>query len=259
MEGAPRIKSGRFFAEFSVRMFVFWLDLIAVLITSQIIRDYVLAPAGLSFNGIGAIVPFVGFFYFVASWSSPMRATPVQWLFGMRIVDSSGDTLSPLHASLRAAALFGLFFATFTFFGALDSPYFAALALAGYAALFLPAAMFLFVAQMHQQRDLLYRTSYAIEQTQDLKSAVAVIYDIEQRWPDDEIELGLDTRGDYPDGGYYELEADGVIRISFEVKSDLVKGQIILSPVTGAEGVSWECHQEGEIQRKYLPSTCRDR
>lgn len=310
MEGVKRIRPGRFFAEFSVRMVVFWLDLLVIVIVSQIIKDHVLVPASLSVDGIGAVFPFVGFFYFVASWSSLMRATPVQWLFGMRIVNSRGSTLRPFRASLRAAGLIGLFFVTFTFFGSLDSPLFAGLALAGYAALFLaavtpnrqaahdlladsvvvnkaaikafdeiaiqrrpsiwkmigdglvlavPLVALLIAAQVHQQRDLVYRTSYAVGQTQGLKSAVRVFYGAEQRWPENERELGAATRGDYRDGGYYELEGDGVIRISFEVKAELVRGQIILSPSIGEEGVSWECRQEGDIQQNFLPVACRDR
>ena len=38
------------------------------------------------------------------------------------------------------------------------------------------------------------------------------------------------AKQDYPDGGYYELEEDGVIRIRFTVKPELKKGSIILSP-----------------------------
>lgn len=310
MEDAPKVKAGRFFAEFAVRMVAFWIDLFVIAFVSQVIKDHVLVPVGLGTDGIGAVVPFVGFLYFVASWASPLRATPVQWLFRIRVVSPVGETLSPLRASLRAMALFGLFFATFLFLGALGSAFYGALALAGYAALFLaavtpnrqaahdllagsvvvnkaavksfheidaqrrptvlkmiidglifaaPVIAMLFVADMQRQRDLVYRTNYALAATQDLKTAVSLYQAAEQRWPGNALQLGTATRGDYPDGGFYELEENGVIRISFEVKPELVSGTIVQTPRISEDGVTWECHQEGHISPSHLPSACREK
>ncbi len=59
-------------------------------------------------------------------------------------------------------------------------------------------------------------------------------------------------------GGYYELEDDGVIRIRFTVKPELMKGSIVLSPIAGADGITWECHADGGLARKYMIAACRD-
>jgi hypothetical protein len=114
------------------------------------------------------------------------------------------------------------------------------------------------VALMMHDRDLIYRTNYAYWETANLKTAVAAYYDAFGDWPGPGSDLGVPSRSDYPDGGYYELEDDGVIRIYFEVLPDLVKGTIVSSPVTGADGVTWKCRAEGEIARSHLPAECRD-
>ena len=309
MTDTPRIKPGRFFAEFAVRMFAFWLDLMLVMVLSHLVAVQVIERLGFDLDGFGAVLPFVAFLYFMGAWSSPLRATPVQWLFRMRIVDKQGETLSPARASIRAAALFGLFFACFVMLGALASPYLIALAILAYAGLYLaavtrhrqavhdllagsvvvnktalrafdelelqnrpsawkmigdaivlivPVCMLLFVAQTQQQRDMMYRTGYAVQQTKVLRTAIEVFHELENRWPTTEAELGVPVRGDYPDGGYYELEEDGVIRIRFEVKPELVRGSILQTPLLGEQGITWRCHQEGRIHRSHLPSACRD-
>ena len=68
----------------------------------------------------------------------------------------------------------------------------------------------------------------------------------------------MPTRTSYPDGGYYELGDDGVIRIHFEVIPELTRGTIVLTPVAGGEEIRWKCRQEGSIVRKHLPYVCRD-
>ncbi len=310
MADTPASPPRRFFAEFGVRMVAFWFDLFLVAFASQVLKDYALAPAGLSFQGVGPLIPVVGFLYFTLCWLSPLRASLFQWLLGMRVVDKQGDGLRPVRAAVRAAALLALFFAAFAVLGELADALYIGLAIAALVALYLaavtlhrqaahdllagsvvvnkralrafdafgsqpppsiwkklsdallfavPVIFLLFVADMHRQRDLVYRTSYAVDQTARLKVAISEFYEYEQRWPEHEAELGAVARGDYPDGGFYELDANGVIRISFEVKPELVRGQIIISPVAGEEGVSWGCHQEGDIRQHHLPAGCRDR
>jgi uncharacterized RDD family membrane protein YckC len=113
-------------------------------------------------------------------------------------------------------------------------------------------------SQVQYQRDLIYRTSYAYSETHDIRTAVALHYLESGEWPDADSEIGMPARVDYPDGGFYELEDDGVVRIHFTVIPDLTKGTIVLSPAASEDDISWGCHSEGEIERGYLPSMCRD-
>ena len=46
--------------------------------------------------------------YFTASWVSPLRATPTQWLFQMRVLHESGAPLSLRDALIRSVALVAL-------------------------------------------------------------------------------------------------------------------------------------------------------
>ena len=61
----------------------------------------------------------------------------------------------------------------------------------------------------------------------------------------------------YPDGGYYELEDGGVIRIRFTVKPELKKGSIVLAPKLENDKIVWQCRSEGDIAPHYLGSLCR--
>jgi uncharacterized RDD family membrane protein YckC len=113
-------------------------------------------------------------------------------------------------------------------------------------------------SQIQYQRDLIYRTSYAFSETDDIRTAVALHYLESGGWPDGSSEIGMPARADYPDGGFYQLEDDGVVRIHFTVIPDLTKGTIVLSPVAIEDDISWKCHSEGEIERGFLPGMCRD-
>ena len=106
-------------------------------------------------------------------------------------------------------------------------------------------------------RELITRTYYAYNETQRLRDAVAMHYEVTSSWPTSEEDVGLPTRVSYPDGGYYELEADGVIRIHFEVLPELKRGTIVLTPVAEGEDVRWKCRQDGTIVQNYLPTQCR--
>jgi len=118
--------------------------------------------------------------------------------------------------------------------------------------------VFLFnAAQMMKDRDLRYRTIYAIEHVADLKTAVNLYYLEHSRWPSREAELGSATKAPYPDGGYYELEDGGVIRIRFTVKPELKKGSIVLAPKLENDKIVWQCRSEGDIAQHYLGSWCR--
>jgi uncharacterized RDD family membrane protein YckC len=122
----------------------------------------------------------------------------------------------------------------------------------------LPVFVLINVSQMQYDRELIYRTIYAYSKIEDLKIAVALHHRETDDWPSADAKLQAPTRADYPDGGFYELEEDGLIRIRFTVIPDLVKGTIVATPRVSDGKYSWACYSEGEIARKHLPVMCRD-
>jgi uncharacterized RDD family membrane protein YckC len=260
--------------------------------------------------------------YFSLFWSSPMRATPVQFLFGMRVVDEMGETLSLGRAIIRSTALIGLIFAAMTIAAVKSTPYLATVAFVGFALLFLaaltpnrqaahdllartivinkialhspeylsqlrehvsgsdsvsrkqrrpsvlsiagnvivlgiPVFAIYSIAKVAYDRELHSRTGYALSAVTELQTAVVAFYEDHARWPAIESALRADTKGYYPDGGYYELEDNGVIRIHFTVNPDLMKGSIVLNPSMKDDNIVWECRSDGDISRAHLPAACR--
>lgn len=124
--------------------------------------------------------------------------------------------------------------------------------------LIVPVYLLWNVAQIMNHKDMAYRTNYALNAVHDLKYAVEIFHLQFDRWPTEDDELGASRRFHYPDGGYYELEDNGVIRIRFEVRPELKYGSLVVSPVVGDEGITWDCHVEGNIKQTYLPAMCRD-
>ena len=298
-------------------------DLFIIMYLAQALQDQLLPAIGLGFEDHRPIVLVLMFLYFTACWVSPLRATPVQFLFGMRVIDAAGETLSLARAALRSAGLVGLFATIFLLFKIPVNPYLFVAGLASYALLLLaavtpnrqaahdllahslvvnrnalrtperrdqlrehvsdndpdsrakrrpsaismvvdalvlgvPLFVLFNVALIQYDRDMVYRTGYAIAEIQQLKTAVEVYHEVESRWPDHDSDVGIAAKADYPDGGYYELEDGGVIRIRFTVIPDLVKGSIVLSPEVQSEGYTWVCRSEGDIARNHLPALCRD-
>lgn len=316
-------KSRPLFAEFGVRIFALFFDFIIVVFAATALNDHVLVQLGLSPAHNGPVVLGVAFLYFIGFWVSPLRATPGQLLSGIRVVSIAVETLNPLRAIVRSAALAGLVAGAFLILEVPPRALHLGVSLLAYALVFLaavtpnrqgahdwlaqsivvnrktlnsperreqltahlsdidpatlhkrrptvlrmtgdaiglavPVFVLFNVALMMHDRDIIYRTNYAYWETANLKTAVAAYYDVFVEWPNSGSDLGVPSRGNYPDGGYYELEDDGVIRIRFEVLPDLVKGNIVIVPVVGDDGLEWECHAEGEIARNYLPAECRD-
>lgn len=121
-----------------------------------------------------------------------------------------------------------------------------------------PLFMMLTVRDVIDDRDLRFRTNYAVGAVRGLQSAEEVFYQEYGRWPTNETELGAATREDFPDGGYYELEDNGAIRIRFTVKPALMKGSIVLRPLLDDVRIVWQCRSEGDLKPNHLPATCRD-
>ena len=106
--------------------------------------------------------------------------------------------------------------------------------------------------------DLRHGTNYALQGITELKNAVEIFHTEHSRWPTKENDLGVTTKGHYPDGGYFELEDDGVVRIHFTVRPELMRGSISSRPKSADNGIVWECRVDGDIAAGLLPAACRD-
>ncbi len=317
------LDASKLFAEFGLRMIGVGLDLITAVFIARGLKAYVFEPIGLAVLDNRLVIVAFLLLYFSLFWSSQMRATPAQYLLGMRVVDEMGEKLNLARSILRSVLLVGLIVATLTLFKFGSNPYFIAIALVGYALLFLaaltpnrqaghdlfthslvvnkialkssehrrqlrehvsasdpdsgrqrrpsiiriagnvlvlgvPVVVLLTTAQIANVRDLRYRINYAIEQVADLKTAVSMYYVEHTAWPSSESELMAATRADYPEGGYYQLEDDGVIRIRFTVNSELRKGSIVLIPRMENDSFVWQCRTEGGFAQQYMGGWCRD-
>ena len=104
---------------------------------------------------------------------------------------------------------------------------------------------------------LRHRVGYAVGQTAMLKAHVQEYYLDVRRWPTKGSDLGAATRVEFPDGGYYELEDDGVIRIHFTATPELMNGSVVLSPAVGKDGITWKCHADG-LWKGHMIAACRN-
>ncbi len=323
MTTPSNLDANSLFAGFGVRIAGVLLDLIIVTIIAETVAVDVIEAIGLTVTDRRPIILAVFLLYFSVFWSSPMRATPAQLLFGMRVVDEMGERLSLGRAVVRGALLIGLYATAVTIIRITSTPYLGVVALVGYPLLFLaaltpnrqaghdllvhslvvnktalksrerlaqlrehvsdsdpvsrkqrrpsvksivenmivlviPVIVLLVFAQVDHGRKLSYRIGYAVGEVAMLKFAVEEYYAYYTRWPTMESELGVATRVNYPDGGYYELEDHGVIRIRFTVKPQLMKGSIVLSPKIDDGSVIWECHADGDFTKKHLIAGCRE-
>jgi len=310
------------FAAFGVRMAGAALDLFIALTIATAVLHFAIDAVGLSCIDSRLILLAVLLLYFSMFWSSPLRATPVQLLFGMRVVDETGERLSFGRAIARGVLLIGTIIAAISFIELPSIPYYGVVALLGYALLILaaltpnrqaghdlvarslvvnrialktpehrgqlrqhvsgtvpilrkyrrpsalsivanmlvlgiPLFVLLIFAQTRHVMDLRSRVGYAVGQATVLKAAVQEYYVDARQWPTKNSELGAAISVEFPDGGYYELEDDGVIRIRFTVKPELMKGSIVLSPAAGEDGVTWECRVDGGLAKEYMVAACR--
>ncbi len=105
---ATRGYAKRLFAEIAVRIVAFGVDMFLVLFLMLFLDDHVFRSTYFSdeFQMAAWVLLVAG--YFTASWMSPLRATPTQWLFRMRVLHESGVPLSLRDASIRSVALIAL-------------------------------------------------------------------------------------------------------------------------------------------------------
>lgn len=316
-----RAGAARLFTDFAVRVFVLGLDIMLILIVGNFVATHFALWTGLPADDIRVLTLLLLPTYFALSWSSPLRATPTQLLFGMRVVDVHGNGLPPGRAIVRAVVLLAIIGASLSWYDILNRTWIALVAGAGCAAALLAAltpnrqalhdlvvgsivvnkrviksdadwqrvaeiasqntpaarrakrptifrmltesvAMCAFVVvlinmiMVNHDRNLRAGVYYAISETEALRVALREFYLYEDRWPNPADDLGVERRGDYPDGGFYELGEDGVVRISFTRSSELMRGHINLRPAVSSS--SFDCWMDGEIKARYLPSNCRE-
>ena len=124
-------------------------------------------------------------------------------------------------------------------------------------ALGVPLFMMTIAVQISHQKNMAGRVAYAMTETREIRQSAEAWFGANGSWPANETELGRPLRREYPAGGYYRLEENGVVRIQFEILEELRNGSILLAPVATGDQVTWECRIEGEIETSYLPSRCR--
>ncbi|MFT5448952.1 MAG: putative RDD family membrane protein YckC [Gammaproteobacteria bacterium] len=275
-----------------------------------------------SWAGSRAAVAGIVVLYFALAWASPLGATPVQFLWGIRVVDYDGKSLRPWRALLRSVLVvvltagmlavlqimrepymaivgvcaIGLLFAAavtphrqaahdlllrslVVYRRALKQPEFACLLhctgdrntpeprsivrlrfadlLLDIVTLAIPLALLAVAVQMHHNKNMNARVNYAIRETREVKLAVRQFHLEHGKFPADALELGVAQRTGYPDGGYYELQVNGTLRIRFTVKPELKNGSLLLTPSVNSDKFVWRCSVEGTFDVDYLPSSCR--
>lgn len=298
-------------------------DLLIVLFLAMAVAEQFLGSMGVPDFYRPAAAITVVFAYFTASWASPMRATPVQFLFGMRVVDEVGARLSLGRAALRSFALLGLVVAALALYRAPSNASLVVLGLVGHTLLFLavvtpnrqaahdllthtivvdrtalvsperrgrlrahvadkdpntrsqrrpsissiignvfvlllPVFLLTTATQVANDKNMRSRIAYAVSETAALKRAVEAYQTETGRFPANDAELGVPSIGRYPDGGFYELEDKGIIRIRFEVRPELINGSIVLRLNPTEQPMTWRCRAEGDIGQNYMPAMCRN-
>jgi len=309
------------FADFEARVVVIAIEYTLLLYLTVPVQNYVLEPLGLLALSNQMVLFVLAMTYYTLSWAGPLQATPIQFLFQMRVLDVHGEQLSIVTAALRSLLLIVAVVGATTLFRIPENPLFAFLAFPVIALLFIaaltpnrqaahdylagsivvkrfsvkssedrnrlsklvadkpsranrkptfkrilsalvvtgfPVIILYNFALMQFDRELRSRIGYAIGETAGLRAALEEFYLYEDRWSTSELELGHPTRAAYPDGGFYELEEDGVIRIRFTVIPKLKKISITLTPENVDERYEWRCRSAGDIPQALLPSACRN-
>jgi uncharacterized RDD family membrane protein YckC len=113
-------------------------------------------------------------------------------------------------------------------------------------------------ALVRYEMGLRLRISYAYSETSSLRSALEAAYRTTDQWEKSEAMLGTPTKLDFPDGGYFILEDEGVIRIRFTVIRELKRISLVVTPHWDGNTLNWNCRAEGEIAGGALPAHCRN-
>ena len=314
------VNSGQLFANLVERMTAALLDLILVFALVFGVETGLEAGLPLPRPG-GVALAVLAIIYMTVSWVGPWHATPGQFLFGLRVIDSRGRPLDLWHAGLRAVLVLTVLFCWLWLLGDPVSWARGVLSLLACATLMLGAllprrqtghdliagsivvkrkawhqaelrerlgeeptgkvcapgdrwrrfaelsqAVILLggltfglhlMAMVAYDRGLRTRTSYAIDRARALQEPISSFYREHGRLPDDAAEIGVRGPTRYPDGGYFEMEPHGVIRIRFERLPELIAGSIALRPIANDGELEWECRADGGMRPSNLPAVCR--
>ncbi len=312
------------FAEIAVRIVAFVVDLILVLFLMVLLSDHLLQWFHVDDRFQTAASATILVAYFALFWVSPIRATPTQWLFQMRVLHESGAPLSLREALIRGVSLVALWgFALFVLNRFFVEPgvwlIIVGVALLLYVpsvtarrqglhdflahsvvvnkrslrsdaaeqdmydflkdpdpairrssrpsvykmiidaiVLAIPIYLVTMGIEMAHFKNMYARTAYALGEARQMQTMVSAAYAMTGEWPSTQEELGRPLRHNYPAGGYYQLEEDGVIRIQFEVLPELKSGSLLLEPRIEDGEVIYQCRAIGDMERRYVPRFCRD-
>ncbi len=84
------------------------VELFIAVFLAQVVGQYIIDAFGLTITDYRPVNLAGALLYFVVFWASPMRATPVQFLLGARVVDKAGNKLGLARALVRSVLLTGL-------------------------------------------------------------------------------------------------------------------------------------------------------
>jgi uncharacterized RDD family membrane protein YckC len=311
------------FAEIAVRIVAYGCDLILILFAMTFLDERISSLFGKRDEILTATWIVLLCAYFAGSWAGPLRATPFQFLFRMRVLHESGRPLTWLEATVRSATLVALWwFAIFVLRQLFASEWWltvVAVVLLFYlpsvtarrqgihdflahsmvintravrsvdderrmieylddrevavskaarpsipkmiidaVVLAIPLYVMMIGIQVAHQKNMYGRVAYAMGEAYEMRRQAQAWFEATGTWPSSEADIGRPLRHNYPAGGYYELEEEGVIRIQFEIRPELKDGSILIEPVVDDGEVTWQCRTVGDVEKRYVPGSCRN-
>ena len=117
----------------------------------------------------------------------------------------------------------------------------------------------------YQDYTIRAQVSEGLSLASGVRASVTEVFQSTGAWPTDNEEAGVadpdDIAGKYVDSVTVSADGDdGVITVTFEGDNanPALAGATLVLTGTGVDGaVSWVCTGEGDMESKYLPSTCR--
>ena len=134
-----RAEAKNLFAEFGIRMAAIAVDIGLAAYLATLLFDRIFALLDGTVFDHWLLFGMLLVLYFASCWSGPMRATPTQFLFGMRVLDEEGESLSFKKAVIRGTVLIGLTAASLAVFNPEGVIYLRFVGLAACTLLFLAA------------------------------------------------------------------------------------------------------------------------
>ena len=134
--GNPR----NFFVSFRNRMVCTVIEMFAIMFVVAQLRD-AMQSAGWPFADSRPMLACIVVLYFAVAWACPIGATPIQFLWGIRVVDYAGRPLRFWRALLRSASVVAITAGAFTVFRVLQEPYMAIVAIGAIGLFFVAAVM----------------------------------------------------------------------------------------------------------------------